>query len=251
MQTDIVLCIDVGNTRLKWAVYKLADMSILQQSVVSDLSELSFADLNSCFAAMEPKPVWVSLVSSDDVKQCLSDWFEKEWKLSVNFIEAENQSYAHLNGYKVTADLGVDRWLAMIAGQEYFKNNFCVIDAGTAITIDVVDCGGEHIGGMIMPGKQLMLTSLTDGAARIDVSRGNASELADNTADGVFSGVEACLIGGIEKVLSNIRKKHKNIKFIITGGDAEFLKQSLDSEIKLEKNLVLQGVGLIAHNAYA
>ncbi|MCK5335487.1 MAG: type III pantothenate kinase, partial [Gammaproteobacteria bacterium] len=91
MQTDIVLCIDVGNTRLKWAVYKLADMSILQQSVVSDLSELSFADLNSCFAAMEPKPVWVSLVSSDDVKQCLSDWFEKEWKLSVNFIEAENQ----------------------------------------------------------------------------------------------------------------------------------------------------------------
>lgn len=251
MKIDSILCVDIGNTRLKWAVCNLVDMCFLESGVMENRNGFAFPVLDSAFGQLQSRPVWVSAVASDDKKQNISDWVDKNWKESVVIIDSDVDEFKHLNGYRDGSTLGVDRWLAMVAAQFYYKNNFCIIDAGTAITVDVVDAAGEHIGGVIMPGKQLMAESLASGTENIDISNGEVVELADSTINGVSSGVLACVVGGIEKVLSVIVEKHSDITVIVTGGDADLIKSALCFEVVLEKNLVLQGVGVMARSDYA
>lgn len=251
MKTELVLCIDIGNTRLKWGVCQLADVNFLRSGVVENIKDISQDDLNSFFLELEPMPVWVSSVSSYDLVACLSDWVKENWGLEVNNVETHLKHYKSLNGYQKPSDLGVDRWLAMVAVQYRLINNYCVIDAGTAITIDVVDGNGNHIGGVIMPGKQLMLSALFSGADRIAEDSGEFVMLADNTSDAVYSGVISCLVGGVDRVLSGVEKQNMNIRFVVTGGDAALLGQYLGYDMAIEINLVLEGVGLVARNDYA
>ena len=251
MKTELVLCIDIGNTRLKWGVCELTDVSFLQTGVVENIKNISPGDLSSFFSGLEPMPVWVSSVASHDVISSLSVWVKENWSSEVNNVETELKHYKALNGYQKSAGLGVDRWLAMVAAQYRLNNNYCVIDAGTAITIDVVDGNGNHIGGVIMPGKRLMLSALFSGVDLIAESSGEFVMLADNTSDAVYSGVISCIVGGIDKVLSDVGKQNKSIGFVITGGDATFLSQYLSYKMAIEVNLVLEGVGLVARNTYA
>jgi type III pantothenate kinase len=251
MKTETVLCIDIGNTHLKWGVCRFNDIVFSQTGIMDSEKEMMLQDLDASFSAIKSQPVWISSVASSQLKQCVSDWVEKNWGFTVSDVDAGLKYYKNLNNYKKVSTLGVDRWLAMVAAQHRLKNNFCVIDAGTAITIDVVDATGDHAGGVIMPGEQLMFSSLLGGTSRIGSVVGEDVGLADNTADGVRSGVVSCLVGGVDRVLSDVSKKNKNIQFIITGGSAEFLKSLLSYKMTYEKNLVLEGVGLVARNAYA
>lgn len=251
MKTELVLCIDVGNTRLKWGVCELADVSFLRTGVIDNIKNISPNDLISFFSGLESMPVWISSVASCELVVCLSDWVKENWGLEINNVETHLKHYKALNGYQKTSDLGVDRWLAMVAVQYRLINNYCVIDAGTAITIDVVDGNGNHIGGVIMPGKQLMLSSLFSETDRIAEDSGEFVMLADNTSDAVYSGVISCLVGGVDRVLSGVEKQNKKIRFVVTGGDAALMSQYLSYHVAIEINLVLEGVGLVARSAYA
>lgn len=252
MKVDTILCIDIGNSRIKWAVCKLSDMSFLEAGVMAN-NNLMLPALDKVFGVMKSQPVWIGAVASDEQKRNITCWFEKNWKQSVVFIEPDIERFHHLNGYNSKSSLGVDRWLAMVAAHFYYKSKLCVIDAGTAITMDVIDAAGEHAGGVIMPGRRLMTQSLVRGTARIEVNLAvdDSVVLADNTTKGVHSGVMACLVGGVERVLSEVKKQHGDLTILVTGGDAELIKSSLNIKVALEKHLVLQGVGIIARDAYA
>lgn len=250
MKPDFVLCVDVGNTRLKWGVCDFSDLSFVTKGVFDYLSAEIDKKLSESLVALNVMPVYISSVSADKQTEIVSRWFENNWKIKSNIIRFD-AFYQQLNAYETPSDLGVDRWLAMVAAQKKYQSNFCVIDAGTAITIDVVDVNAKHLGGVIMPGKAMMLVSLNAGAANIKQASGKVTELADNTADGVISGVEACVIGGIEKKLTSISRANSGIIFILTGGDAENIAQSIDLEFVVESNLVLEGVGLVARDSYA
>lgn len=251
MKTELVLCIDIGNTRLKWGVCELTDVSFLRTGIVENIKNILPNELGLFFSELEPMPVWVSSVASHELVSCLSVWVKENWGLELNNVKTELNHYKALNGYQKSSGLGVDRWLAMVAAQFRLNNNYCIIDAGTAITIDVVDGNGNHIGGVIMPGKQLMLSALFSGADQIDEENGEFVMLADNTSDAVYSGVLSCLVGGVDRVLSGVIKQNKNIRFVITGGDAALLSQYSSYDMSIEVNLVLEGVGLVARNAYA
>lgn len=251
MKIDTVLCLDIGNTRLKWAECRLSDLRFMQEGVVDNAPDIKKSDFDKCFGFLKVQPVWVSLVSSGDIKPLLTEWFDEHWDMGVNFIRSDDKIYKQLNCYKVPSDLGVDRLLAMIAGKSLVAKEFCVADLGTAVTLDVVDSKHRHIGGMIMPGKQLMLQSLCENTANIETSAGINVELADSTANGVETGVTVCLLGGLERALRGISDEYPGIKIIVTGGDVKLVEQLSYFEVKRVKNLVLQGVGLVARKSYA
>jgi len=257
MKVETVLCIDIGNSRIKWGVCELQDMSWRQSGVI-DLASAEIEQLlGQQLHGLGDMPVWVVAVAGVEVKTKVSGWFERNWSVVVNYIESESQAerYRHLNAYAEAKKLGVDRWVAMLAAMNVANRPFCVVDAGTAITIDVVDKNADHVGGMIMPGKQLMLNALSQGTQNINQQARQGGvvsvTLATNTEDAVMVGVENCISGGLAKVLTDIEHNFRGIEFIVTGGDAEWVQQGLEIDLKLEKSLVLDGIGLIARDMYA
>lgn len=248
MKNDSILCLDVGNTSLKWCEFRLNDLRSNASGYIDDVSAVVSNDIDSEFNQLAPMPVWISHVSSEAVKQHLMDWFKEHWGESPRFIETMPEFDGLKNSYKSPTELGVDRWLAMLSAKKLTKDAFCVIDAGTAVTIDVVDQCGVHQGGVIMPGKRLMLQALISNTSSIHRLEGSVCGLADNTADAVMTGVVACMLGGVDRVLRGVRETFPEIEIVVTGGDAGLFKKS---DWLTVTDLVLQGVGLVAQNEYA
>lgn len=259
MKSDFVLCVDVGNTRLKWGVCDLSDISFIETGFELNSAELLTDVFLSELESYKSMPVWVSMVASSDIREQLSGWFKRYWGVEVQYINAAFDTDKKLNAYKVKEDFGVDRWLALVAAQRRYHKNYCVLDAGTAVTVDLVGGDGKHCGGAIMPGKKLLLAALNKGTAGIGVDSNEIKPLmtsmASCTDDGVFSGVMLSLVGGVERVIKNIKTEHADMIFVLTGGDAELIEGAMrigsDIDIKIEKNLVLEGVGVIAREKYA
>lgn len=245
------LCIDIGNTRLKWGEYVLSESGFSVTGVIPYQQNNVSLDLDSYFSKLNPQPVWFASVASNKLSEYIIKWVKTNWSMPVRDIGNEMFRFEHLNNYKITSGFGVDRWLALVSAQYRYKHGFCIVDAGTAVTIDVVDMDGVHIGGMIMPGRQLMILSLIEGAEGIGNIKGSSSRLADNTSDAVYSGVLSCFVGGVERALNAIAKDNVNMRFILTGGDADFLAGYINRDVILEKKLVIEGVGLVARDTYA
>ena len=248
MMSDSVLCLDVGNTNLKWSRCRLRDMHMEISGCVDNVQSITLDSIEAEFGQLEMIPVWISHVSTSGVRQLLIRWFKDRWDVNPRFIEAVAEYDGLKNSYMSPDDLGVDRWLAMLSVKEITKNDFCVIDAGTAVTIDVVDKKGVHQGGVIMPGKGLMLQALVSNTSNIKQPKGELAILADNTADAVMTGVIASLIGGVDRVLEDVGKRYPEIEVFLTGGDAELFKHNNWIAVT---DLVLRGVGLVAQNEYA
>jgi len=238
-----VLCLDVGNTNLKWSEFRLQDLYSKQSGEIAIVSEIKTENLDEEFAGLEVVPVWVSHVASEKIKQLLIDWFKKNWGVVPQFVISGAEYCGLINSYNAPQDLGVDRWMAMLAGMKMSKNDVCIIDAGTAVTLDVIDRSGNHQGGVIMPGKLLMHQSLINNTSNIKMSDGDLCGLANNTSDAVSSGVIACVLGGVERVLDDVRVRYPEIEVIITGGDACLFRDNGWMEVS---DLVLKGVGLVA-----
>lgn len=243
---DKVLCLDIGNSRIKWGVCNLSTLDMSFQAVANDFNQA--VDGFSQFSVM---PVWVSSVGSADVNDSFSQWFDENWQQRLNFIKSESEFKGLINAYEVSEDLGVDRWLAMLAVRNLTADDYCVIDAGTAVTIDVVCSTGEHQGGLIMPGLSLMGKAISKAAANIHQVAGKQQTLANNTVDAVTSGIMANWLGGIEKALSEIRQILPGCVVFVTGGDAEKVKSINVGNVVYNNDLVLLGVGLKARDHYA
>jgi len=257
MKVETVLCVDIGNSCIKWGVCELEQISWGQSGLI-DLAKNEIEQaLGQQLAGLNVMPVWVAAVAEQETKERVLSWFEQNWSVAVNFIESENQAekYRHLNVYSDGGALGVDRWIAMLAAMNRVGRPYCVIDAGTAITVDVVDKEANHVGGMIMPGKRLMFKALSQGTQNIDQHEQQRECVLDvlgtSTKDAVMIGVANSIMGGLSKALGDIKRNYHGIEFIVTGGDAEWVQQCLEISLKLEKNLVLDGIGLIARDVYA
>jgi len=149
-----------------------------------------------------------------------------------------------VNSYEEPQRMGVDRWLAMAGARGQGEGPFCVVDAGTAITVDQVDGDGRHLGGWIVPGPALAAGALFTGTARIP------QELADaapswgcSTAECVAAGMDQALRGLGQRIVAAGMELHgAAIPILGTGGDGERLLQWLGPDAKLAPDLVLEGL---------
>jgi len=153
-----------------------------------------------------------------------------------------------VNAYADPSQYGVDRWAALIGSRSLVHDPVCIIDCGTAVTVDLMDAAGRHLGGRIMPGLEMMQQALLQRTAGIHRIAGKVEDFACNTADAVSSGTLHMLHAGlIEAITAARRRLGDSMKTLITGGAAQLLV-SLEGMplMRFEPHLVLKGIHTMA-----
>ncbi len=239
-----MLLIDGGNTRLKWQHWHAGQLcstgTVDKHEEVSD----SFSQWNSVSLEM----IYVSSVGQSTIDQAIAQWTVKNNQPAPVFVASSQCAFGVVNGYAEPNKLGVDRWLAMIAAHQQYTGMLCVIDSGTALTMDFLMPNGEHLGGLIVPGAALMKASLLMGADKIIMnSECQPGILAKDTTSAVELGIKQMMQSFIVRKVAELESKyHQSITLVMTGGHAEELLQGLGRPAELHKNLVFDGLKLFA-----
>ncbi len=237
-----VLLIDAGNTCLKSAVF-------IKGVGLTHYHRYAYDDLNDwCHVVTSEVPVTQILVAGVAKQTSYHNALQRvqvTFKASVKIIRSELEKNGINNGYADPVQLGIDRWLAMLAAWQHQAIAQLVVDIGTAMTIDVINASGQHQGGVIVPGIQLMKNALLHNTAALNpTSIQLQSALADNTQHAIEAGIFLALTGAIRTIQQQTR-----IDYIaLTGGDAMLWLNALNNvqstHIQHYPHLVLEGLSL-------
>ncbi|MBI1425438.1 MAG: type III pantothenate kinase [Gammaproteobacteria bacterium] len=244
MQT---LLVDVGNSRVKWALHDGKALHVSgfthRDQDLSSLLTRHWKDLAS------PQRVIIASVTSEARKQQLADWIRQHWSLSAEFIVSPAQGQGLINRYREPEKLGCDRWAAMVAAYHAAHAAVCVVDCGSAVTLDVVDANGQHLGGLILPGVHTMHTALTAQTALtpVDFSQLPIQILGHSTREGIALGITHAISALVHQTLAELQATGVSPRCYLTGGDAALMAPLLQCEHVLEPDLVLQGLAIMAH----
>ena len=247
--TDLrALLFDVGNTRFKWGVLE-NDRIVRSGSIARDkLKRQGFAPLTTRLPA-NVDYVLVSNVAGTAFATRLAGVIGIHCGADVHFARAEKEAYGVKSGYRQPRRLGVDRWVALVGARAQTCSAVCVVDAGTAVTIDAMDNSGQHLGGQIFPGSRLMTGALGKETSGIGLPTGTSGNpgsgmglFAGNTRDAVQSGTLGAACGAIERASKTMRSAGLRPKIILTGGDASRILKQLDCNVLHRPHLVLQGL---------
>ena len=234
----MVLLIDAGNTRLKWA---LAESGIWTQQGVTGHTE--WAALQHAFAGLPPpRKILVSNVAGDKAAQHIRAACAA-WGCPVEFITARVEQCGVRNAYEQPARLGSDRWAALIAAWSQEHAACLVADCGTATTVDALSANGEFIGGLILPGVDMMRCSLAGKTAGLAATQGCWREFPRNTADAMFSGAVQATAGAIRQQMELLGVS--GARCLLSGGAADSVQPFLNLPLVRVDNLVLRGLQII------
>jgi len=237
------LFIDRGNTALKWQLRegcKVLNKGSFDkdEAIENGLKELIGLGINCTV---------VSSVSSGMFERELYDWCNANGFAEPEFFESSQISCGVRNAYKEPGKLGIDRWAGMIAAVKKYPGMVCVVDTGTALTMDFVDKTGMHLGGYIVPGAELMKNTLLANTDKIDIELlGDVKGLGRNTTEAVLYGIEQMLKSFVLQKLSEMEAVHQQkITLIMTGGHAETLAAHMKAPVVLESDLIFDGLDLL------
>ncbi|MGZ5050875.1 MAG: type III pantothenate kinase [Methylobacter sp.] len=233
------LLIDIGNSRLKWAATTAGQIipgqPLLNESVTRD--EL----IRLWGGKIRPRRIAVSCVGARRLLELVQSVARELWlDIDIVVVKSQAQSFGVINAYRQPEKLGVDRWLALVAAWQQFRGPACIVDCGTAITVDLIDAGGRHLGGLISPGLTLMKESL--GQRTEALPRAVAQHdigLADHTEAAIYSGTLMAAVGLIKHVLA---QQPHSVQLVLTGGDAESIAPQLGIVSTVIPDLVLRGL---------
>ncbi len=241
----MLLLIDAGNTRLKWCWFDGEDLPLEYDSAEYDELDDQGADLFKT-PGQDVEQIVICSVAGDETRNQFIDVFAN-WQIKPQFLSSSAESQQVKNAYLEPEQLGVDRWMAIIGAWAQEKDAVCVVDCGTAVTIDVLDDRGQHMGGMIIPGLELMHDALVDETGQIEtdqtVTETSSGLLARDTTSAIAAGSLYALIALIERVVSDLSDELENQPaLIITGGDAKTVLPLLSYEARYEPMLIFQGM---------
>ena len=244
------MLLDVGNSAVKWATENDGGLEDGGRFYYRDAGFTRSAD-RAWGGLPAPRFLAVASVAGEGVEHEISAWVGKSWGVAPRFIRASKQAAGVTNGYREPQALGADRWAAIVAACHDTENPVCVIDCGTAITLDVVDADGIHQGGLIAPGLDMMKRSLAKETAAIGplplAAAGMRFLLYRNTADGVDSGVMHMCGALIDRVMEEVFAGYgPDLDVVITGGDAGRILPLLRRPPRYDRDLVLKGVAILA-----
>ncbi|MDY6992675.1 MAG: type III pantothenate kinase [Pseudomonadota bacterium] len=243
------LMIDIGNSCFKWA--------FCQQDTLMPQQRFSYHHRNlddlltQLWATLTPpESIWVANVAGVAIAKQLTQWVNQHWQLTPVFVQTTFQSQGVTNGYHQADQLGVDRWLALLAAYHIEKQRLCVVDCGTAVTLDVVSATGQHQGGLIMPGVALMRHALCQHTQALsstieETVSAYQQILAQDTQTGIVLGTLNAVIGLMEQVLETFVAEPNSL--VLTGGSAPGLLPLLNRPYQHIPDLVLRGLMLTAH----
>lgn len=236
----MILELDIGNSRIKWRTLAAQGQPVAR-------GHLSRRDLPGAVSWGELLPVQgvrrmrVSNVAGPEVAAHLDRWARDVLGIVPEYARATACIAGVTSGYREPEKLGVDRWLALLAAWHELGRACVIVDAGTAVTVDVLDDVGTHQGGYIVPGLRLMLDALLSGTSGVRLGAGPVASLAAGTctSDAVLHGCTAMTVALIERTRSG-----SELPLVLTGGDAELLAPWLAAPSLLRPELVLDGLRL-------
>lgn len=242
------LLVDVGNSRVKWAFLEKGVLGD-QGDVTHDGYKLDEVLAKAWRSLPQPSAVMVANVAGPMANHVINELALNLFGVTPAYAVSSAKAAGVTSGYRDPARLGVDRWLALIGAFNRHGAPACVIDCGTAITIDAVAHDGRHLGGVIAPGVRLMRHALIGATAGISDQQDEATSdvFAHDTRVAVAGGALNAAVGLIERVSAQMLKElGDSAQCFITGGDAERLLPYLDQRYKLVPNLVLEGLAIMA-----
>ncbi|GAC1668792.1 MAG: pantothenate kinase [Steroidobacteraceae bacterium] len=247
----MILVIDVGNTRLKWAWLTSTGLSD-QQAVVHRDAKPGIWTAALFESGQNPRRVLVSNVAGPVMAKTLARLTEQVFRVNIEFVTAAPEYHGLTNGYLDPSLLGADRWLALIGAWTKARSALCVVDAGTAVKVDSVDAGGQHLGGLIAPGIHMMREALMKktgdiAKAALQSTPSLTGILANNTVGAVTRGAVFALAGMADRAAEVIEQSTgTKPTLFITGGDAGMLAGTMRARGEIVPDLVLQGLAVIA-----
>ena len=237
------LLVDMGNTRLKWALSENGQL-MPGETLLNQM--LNGKELAALWATLKtPQVVVIASVGAVLRLALVKAVAQELWPgIKIVVASAKSQEYGVTNAYLLPEKLGVDRWLALIAARRRFVGPLCLVDCGTAITIDLLGADGVHQGGFISPGLALMKCALNQGTAALpNAVEHFATTPADSTEAAIFAGTLFSAVGLIENVMA---KQTETKQLILTGGDAELIAGQLRLDFTIAEHLVLEGLAMVA-----
>lgn len=243
-----MLLFDAGNSRCKWA---WIDNGIwLRQGVLGNTDTVAWQELKNTFAQLEsPQKILVSNVAGASMEQGLRELCNV-WPCAVEVIAAQAGQCGVCNSYERAAQLGSDRWAALVAAWQHVHGACLVVNCGTATTVDALSGTGEFLGGLILPGIELMQGSLLNNTAQLGLENGALRDFPRNTADAIMSGVMRATIGAIQHQYA-LLDAQRGARCILSGGAANSLLPHLGFPAERVDNLVLHGMQIIGQNCLA
>lgn len=236
------LLIDSGNSFIKWRLSEGA------RSLPYNRCETGLvASLHDAWKNHEtPSRVIVANVAGEHIASEIRKTVSGLWHLKPEFVNSNLQCCGLTNSYHKPEQLGVDRWMAMVAACQTMTGPVVIVDCGTAVTIDLVNQNKQFAGGVIMPGLHSFFHGLmadTDVVKESGRSNAYTGPFARSTEEGVTAGVMLGITGGIEKVILALSSGLDAPPVVyITGGDAEKLLPHLAVKCIYQASLVLDGL---------
>jgi type III pantothenate kinase len=233
----MLLTIDVGNTRIKAAVFEqttVVEIFIFTKEEL--LNQLNFI-LNKF-----PKIQNLAVASVGNVAK--EQFLSLKDGIEIHFI-SHGSNFPFTNSYSTPTTLGIDRMvLAAGAVLKHPNQNRLVIDAGTCITYDFVDENDNYLGGAISPGIRLRYNSMHDYTAKLPLLTKTVPEnyIGNSTEESMHSGVVNGVALEIDGFIELYKSQYAKFIIILTGGDAEFLAKRLKNTIFANSNFLLESL---------
>ena len=243
----MILTIDIGNSRIKWASWLTE--KIIARGVAEYSAETAADVIDNLFSTVEkPQRVFLVSVAGEQLYPALRDWVLRSWALDVECLKTQKKFANIINAYDDPSRHGADRWAGIVAACSHFPDSsVCVISAGTAITFDLVEKSGQHLGGYILPSYISMHEALLSNTANIESSSDlqyHEQGVPDNTDDAVNQGLHRLIQAGIREFCQLAHEKlGEPVQIVLTGGFAKNILAYPDMpSMHYKPDLVMQGL---------
>ncbi len=243
----MILLIDAGNTLVKWRAIRQTDDAVHDEGAfaheaVDDLTDILARHRDGTAHAIR-RIVGVNVAGPTLAARI--DAHAATASLTPEWITASAALCGVRNRYDDPARLGADRWAALIGARQLHPHACLVVTSGTATTIDLLDDGGDFLGGLILPGVNLMRRALSTHTAQLPLAEGCFAATPRNTADAIYSGCLQAHAGAVERMFTRIAGTPQAC-CLLGGGGAGHFADLLTIPARRVDNLVLHGLATIA-----
>lgn len=233
----MILCIDCGNTRLKWGLLG-ADGAWHARGA------LELARIDFLRPALIDQPTFTRAIGCNVAGADNAQRIEAQLGMAPQWLVPQRRQCGVTNGYAHPAQLGADRWASLIAARGLHEGACLVVNAGTATTIDLLDADGNFLGGLILPGLSMMRAALARNTADLPLAAASHQAIPTDTDSAIASGALEATAGAIERM--HARLDNAAAPCLLSGGAAAELQALLRIPLQNIDDLVLRGLARIA-----
>jgi type III pantothenate kinase len=242
----VILCIDVGASRMKWGLAGPHGWVKRGDVANAEIGTLMLRDWQAL-----PRPARVIGVNAGgEAQRVRVEGQLARWRAAIEWLKPSAQGGGIVSDYR-QGELGADRWASLVAARRRATRGAVpaacvVVNAGTGITVDALDAEGRFRGGIMLPGLNAMLKTLADTLPQARIAGGRYRDFPVNDADGAATGVVRAACGAVAESRAKLAAGDAPVQAYVAGGAARDIATHLAAPVEVVDNLVLEGVLALA-----